>query len=56
MTAQILDGKALAKQMRSEIAEEVRGFTATSGVVPALAAVLRATPWSPARETCRPNT
>ncbi len=40
MAAQLLDGKALAKQIRSEIAENVAQFTAQTGVTPCLAAVL----------------
>jgi len=38
--ATILDGKALAEQIRLEIAQEVAGFTAKTGVTPCLAAVL----------------
>ncbi len=40
MTAQILDGKKLAQQIRSELAEEVIEFIQNNGVVPCLAAVL----------------
>jgi len=40
MTATILDGKELAKQIRSELAEEVIEFIQNNGVVPCLAAVL----------------
>ena len=40
MTAAILDGKALSKQIRAEIAEEVAEFTSKTGVTPCLAAVL----------------
>ena len=40
MTAAILDGKALSKQIRAEIAEEVAQFVESSGVTPCLAAVL----------------
>jgi len=40
MTAQILDGKQLAQQIRSELAEEVVEFIQNNGVVPCLAAVL----------------
>ncbi len=40
MTARILDGKQLAKQIRSELAEEVVEFIQNNGVVPTLAAVL----------------
>jgi methylenetetrahydrofolate dehydrogenase (NADP+) / methenyltetrahydrofolate cyclohydrolase len=40
MTATILDGKALAKEIRGELAAEVAEFTRASGVSPALAAVL----------------
>ena len=40
MTAAILDGKALSKQIRAEIAEEVAKFVESSGVTPCLAAVL----------------
>ncbi|MFN8234065.1 MAG: bifunctional 5,10-methylenetetrahydrofolate dehydrogenase/5,10-methenyltetrahydrofolate cyclohydrolase [Actinomycetota bacterium] len=39
MTAQILDGKAIAAQIRSEVAERVRAL-AERGVTPGLAAVL----------------
>jgi methylenetetrahydrofolate dehydrogenase (NADP+)/methenyltetrahydrofolate cyclohydrolase len=39
VTAQILDGKAIAAQIRSEVAERVRAL-AERGVVPGLAAVL----------------
>jgi methylenetetrahydrofolate dehydrogenase (NADP+)/methenyltetrahydrofolate cyclohydrolase len=40
MPAQILDGAALAKQMRTELAAETAAFTAACGVAPTLAAVL----------------
>ncbi len=40
MTAAILDGKALSKTIRAEIAEEVADFTQKTGVTPCLAAVL----------------
>ncbi len=40
MTAAILDGKALAEQIRAEIAVEAKEFIAASGVTPCLAAVL----------------
>ena len=40
MTAAILDGKALSKQIRAEIADEVAQFIESSGVTPCLAAVL----------------
>jgi methylenetetrahydrofolate dehydrogenase (NADP+)/methenyltetrahydrofolate cyclohydrolase len=40
MTARILDGKQLAQQIRSELAEEVVEFIQNNGVVPSLAAVL----------------
>jgi len=40
VTAAILDGKALSKQIRAEIAEEVAQFVESSGVAPCLAAVL----------------
>jgi methylenetetrahydrofolate dehydrogenase (NADP+)/methenyltetrahydrofolate cyclohydrolase len=40
MPASILDGKSLSAQLRAEIAQEVREFTARSGVTPCLAAVL----------------
>ncbi|MBN1590411.1 MAG: bifunctional methylenetetrahydrofolate dehydrogenase/methenyltetrahydrofolate cyclohydrolase FolD [Pirellulales bacterium] len=40
MTATILDGKALAKEMRAELAEQTAEFIQDSGVVPCLAAVL----------------
>ena len=40
MTAAILDGKGLSKQIRAEIAEEVAKFVGSSGVTPCLAAVL----------------
>lgn len=40
MTATILDGKALAEQIRSEIAVQVAEFTRQKGVTPCLAAVL----------------
>ncbi len=40
MTAQIIDGKAIAATIRSEIAEEVAQMKATHGVVPGLATVL----------------
>jgi methylenetetrahydrofolate dehydrogenase (NADP+) / methenyltetrahydrofolate cyclohydrolase len=39
MTARIIDGKALASEIRAEVAERVRGLTAR-GVTPGLAAVL----------------
>ena len=40
MTAHILDGKELAKQLRQELAVEVVEFIQNNGVVPCLAAVL----------------
>jgi methylenetetrahydrofolate dehydrogenase (NADP+) / methenyltetrahydrofolate cyclohydrolase len=40
MTAIILDGKALAEQIRTEIAEEAAAFIQSSRVTPCLAAVL----------------
>jgi methylenetetrahydrofolate dehydrogenase (NADP+)/methenyltetrahydrofolate cyclohydrolase len=40
MTARILDGKQLAQQIRSELAEEVVEFIQNNGVAPCLAAVL----------------
>lgn len=40
MAARILDGKQLAQQIRSELAEEVVEFIQNNGVVPCLAAVL----------------
>ncbi len=40
MTATILDGKALAEQIRAEIAEQAAAFIAAGGAVPCLAAVL----------------
>ena len=40
MTAQIIDGKAIAATIRGEIAEEVAKMKAEYGVVPGLAAVL----------------
>lgn len=40
MTAAILDGKAMAEQIRSETTQQVADFTRQTGVVPCLAAVL----------------
>ena len=40
VTATILDGKALSEEIRSEIAAQTAEFTAQTGVVPCLAAVL----------------
>lgn len=40
MTAAILDGKTLAQQLRAEAAQQAAQFTAQTGVVPCLAAVL----------------
>ncbi len=40
MTAVILDGKALAEQIRAEIAQDAAAFIAATGVKPCLAAVL----------------
>jgi methylenetetrahydrofolate dehydrogenase (NADP+)/methenyltetrahydrofolate cyclohydrolase len=40
VTATILDGKALAKQLQTELTAEVAAFTKQSGIVPCLAAVL----------------
>lgn len=40
MTAQILDGKKLAQQIRAELTEETIEFIQNNGVVPCLAAVL----------------
>ena len=40
MVAQLLDGKALAKQIQLEIGEEVATFSAQTGIIPCLAAIL----------------
>jgi methylenetetrahydrofolate dehydrogenase (NADP+)/methenyltetrahydrofolate cyclohydrolase len=40
VTARLLDGKAIAGEIRAELAEEVAEFTQRSGVTPCLAAVL----------------
>ncbi len=40
MTAQIIDGKAISKEIQREIKKEVADFTSSSGVTPVLAAVL----------------
>ncbi|MDR1382473.1 MAG: bifunctional methylenetetrahydrofolate dehydrogenase/methenyltetrahydrofolate cyclohydrolase FolD [Planctomycetaceae bacterium] len=40
MSAQILDGKALAEQIRSEIKEQVAAFVAETGLTPCLAVIL----------------
>src|SRR3954468_16058712 len=40
MPAKILDGKQMAQQLRSELAEEVIEFIQNNGAVPSLAAVL----------------
>ncbi len=40
MTAQILDGRAIAKQIQAEIAEQVQQWTGTHSTTPCLAAVL----------------
>jgi methylenetetrahydrofolate dehydrogenase (NADP+)/methenyltetrahydrofolate cyclohydrolase len=40
VTANLLDGKALAKEIRAEIAQDVEKFVADTKVVPCLAAVL----------------
>lgn len=40
MAAQVLDGKAIADQIQSELAEEMASFIQDSGFVPCLAAVL----------------
>ena len=40
VTATILDGKALAKEIQSELTEEVAEFIQNNGIVPTLAAVL----------------
>ena len=40
MMAEILDGKAMAAEIRGEVAKEAAEFTAHSGVTPCLAAVL----------------
>ena len=40
MTAAILDGKAMSKEIRAEVANQVAQFTQESGVSPCLAAVL----------------
>jgi methylenetetrahydrofolate dehydrogenase (NADP+)/methenyltetrahydrofolate cyclohydrolase len=40
MTARILDGKQLARQIRSELAEEIVEFIQNNGTVPCLAAIL----------------
>jgi methylenetetrahydrofolate dehydrogenase (NADP+)/methenyltetrahydrofolate cyclohydrolase len=40
MPAQLLDGNALARQIRGELKVEVADFTKNHGVTPTLAAVL----------------
>ena len=40
MTAKILDGKAMAQEIRGELAQETAGFIKKSGVTPCLTAVL----------------
>src|SRR6185295_4307041 len=40
MTAQILSGKAMAKEIEAELAEQVADFVQNNGVTPCLAAVL----------------
>jgi len=40
MTATILDGKALADEIRAEVAQQTAQFTEQTGVTPCLAAVL----------------
>src|SRR5262249_24585528 len=40
MTAQIIDGKAIAAGLRDRVAEEVRRLSATHGLTPGLAVVL----------------
>ena len=40
MSAEIIDGKALAQQVRRQVAEEVAAFTASTGVVPGLTVIL----------------
>ena len=40
MSARLIDGKAVAAEIRSKVAAETAVFTARTGVVPHLAAVL----------------
>ena len=40
MAATILDGKALAAEIRGEIAQQAADFTKQTGITPCLAAVL----------------
>ncbi|MFW6170817.1 MAG: bifunctional 5,10-methylenetetrahydrofolate dehydrogenase/5,10-methenyltetrahydrofolate cyclohydrolase [Planctomycetota bacterium] len=40
MAADVLDGKGMAKTIRSELKEEVAAFTSETGVVPCLAAIV----------------
>src|SRR5512141_2156049 len=40
MAATIMDGKAMAEQIRGEVAREAAEFTTKTGVTPCLAAVL----------------
>jgi methylenetetrahydrofolate dehydrogenase (NADP+)/methenyltetrahydrofolate cyclohydrolase len=40
VTARILDGKAIAKEIEAELIEEVADFVENNGVAPCLAAVL----------------
>ena len=40
MSAEIMDGKAIASEIQKEIAQEVEQFTSETGVTPCLAAVL----------------
>ncbi len=40
MAAEIIDGKALAQQVRRRVADEVAAFTASTGVVPGLTVIL----------------
>lgn len=40
MSAEIIDGKALAQQVRRQVAGEVAAFTASTGIVPGLTVIL----------------
>ncbi|HET9105018.1 MAG TPA: tetrahydrofolate dehydrogenase/cyclohydrolase catalytic domain-containing protein, partial [Solirubrobacteraceae bacterium] len=40
MSATVIDGKAIAAQVRSEVADEIAAWTGKGGVTPGLATVL----------------
>ena len=55
MTAQLIDGKAFAAQVRGQVSEHVARLKQDHGIVPGLAVVLVWAKIRPARSMCAPK-